>query len=183
MGEDIVTNKLTNNDVRVVGVVVSIPMLHHSTHGEDFYEFKIEVPRLNKGVHDTIKIEVSDRVFDISKLEIGNTVSVVGQFRSFNEYNSDMDRMTLRLFVFVKDIVILEEADTFVNRLYNKSDYIPCVVWGRNSKYVANMVVGDEIEIQGRIQSRKYNKSLDDGSIIEREVYEVSVINVSKVEG
>ena len=45
------------------------------------------------------------------------------------------------------------------------------------------MVVGDEIEIQGRIQSRKYNKSLDDGSIIEREVYEVSVINVSKVEG
>ena len=56
------------------------------------------------------------------------------------------------------------------------------IVTGRNSKYVANMVVGDEIEIQGRIQSRKYNKSLDDGSIIEREVYEVSVINVSKVE-
>jgi single-strand binding protein/primosomal replication protein n len=214
MSEDIVTNKLTNNDVRVVGVVVSKPMLHHSTHGEDFYEFKIEVPRLNKGVHDTIKIEVSDRVFDVSRLEVDSIVSVVGQFRSFNEYNSEMDRMTLRLFVFVKDIEILEEDDAFdneitlrgfickevvhrktpsgreisdvilsVNRLYNKSDYIPCVVWGRNSKYVANMVVGDEIEIQGRIQSRKYNKSLDDGSIIEREVYEVSVINVSKVEG
>ena len=160
MSEDIVTNKLTNNDVRVVGVVVSKPMLHHSTHGEDFYEFKIEVPRLNKGVHDTIKIEVSDRVFDVSRLEVDSIVSVVGQFRSFNEYNSEMDRMTLRLFVFVKDIEILEEADAFdneitlrgfickevvhrktpsgreisdvilsVNRLYNKSDYIPCVVW------------------------------------------------------
>ena len=192
MSEDIVTNKLTNNDVKVVGVVVSKPVLHHSTHGEDFYEFKIEVPRLNKGVHDI--------------------VSVNGQFRSFNEYNSEMDRMTLRLFVFVKDIEILDSAKDFdneitlrgfickdvvhrktpsgreisdvilsVNRLYNKSDYIPCVVWGRNSKYVANMVVGDEIEIQGRIQSRKYNKVLSDGSVIEREVYEVSVINVSKV--
>ena len=66
-----------------------------------------------------------------------------------------------------------------VNRSYNKSDYIPCIAWGRNARYISNMGVGDNIKIYGRIQSRVYQKRQDNGETQEKTAYEVSV---SKVE-
>ena len=66
-----------------------------------------------------------------------------------------------------------------VNRSYNKSDYIPCIAWGRNARYIANMAVGDNIKIYGRIQSRVYQKRQENGDTQEKTAYEVSV---SKVE-
>ncbi len=66
-----------------------------------------------------------------------------------------------------------------VNRPYNKSDYIPCIVWGRNARYAADCVVSDAVEIAGRIQSREYLKRLKDETLESRIAYEVSV---SKIE-
>ena len=62
-----------------------------------------------------------------------------------------------------------------VNRAYNKSDYIPCIAWGRNARYASNFEVGDNIKIWGRIQSRKYQKKLSDGIVEDRIAYEVSI--------
>ena len=62
-----------------------------------------------------------------------------------------------------------------VNRSYNKSDYIPCITWGRNARFGAKLVVGDNIRIWGRMQSRIYQKKQEDGSAIEKTAFEVSV--------
>lgn len=62
-----------------------------------------------------------------------------------------------------------------VNRSYNKSDYIPCITWGRNARFGAKLTVGDNIRIWGRMQSRIYQKKQDDGSVVEKTAFEVSV--------
>lgn len=69
-----------------------------------------------------------------------------------------------------------------VNRAYNKSDYIPCILWGRSARYVKDLPVGTKVSMWGRIQSRVYNKAAEDGSVEERVAYEFSV-NRFKVEG
>ena len=66
-----------------------------------------------------------------------------------------------------------------VNRAYNKSDYIPCIAWGRNARYVNTLSVGDHIVLSGRIQSREYVKMLPDGTQETRTAYEVSVSRLS----
>ena len=65
-----------------------------------------------------------------------------------------------------------------VNRNYGKSDYIPCIAWGRNARFVRDLGIGEKLEMQGRIQSRKYQKKLDDGSFETRVAYEISVSSV-----
>ena len=62
-----------------------------------------------------------------------------------------------------------------VNRAYNKSDYIPCIAWGRNARFSSALEVGENIKIWGRIQSRDYQKKLDETNIITKTAYEVSI--------
>ena len=62
-----------------------------------------------------------------------------------------------------------------VNRAYNKSDYIPCIAWGRNARFCQSIEVGQNVKVFGRIQSRQYEKKLDDGTSEIRRAYEVSV--------
>ncbi|HPD01674.1 MAG TPA: single-stranded DNA-binding protein [Acetivibrio sp.] len=62
-----------------------------------------------------------------------------------------------------------------VNRPYNKSDYIPCICWGRNARYASGLEIGDNIKIWGRIQSREYQKKQENGEVITKMAYEVSV--------
>ena len=66
-----------------------------------------------------------------------------------------------------------------VNRTYNKSDYIPCILWGRNAKYASSLVVGEKIKIIGRIQSREYQKKISDNEFITKTAYEVSVSKIT----
>ena len=69
-----------------------------------------------------------------------------------------------------------------VNRSYNRSDYIPCVVWGRNARYAGTLPVGARVMVQGRIQSRSYIKKLPDGTAEERMAFEMSVHGLQLVE-
>jgi len=62
-----------------------------------------------------------------------------------------------------------------VNRAYNKSDYIPCIAWGRNARFCENVPVGTEVRIVGRVQSREYEKKYEDGTVEKKVAYEVSV--------
>lgn len=68
-----------------------------------------------------------------------------------------------------------------VNRMYNKSDYIPCITWGRNARYAKNIEVGNRLKIWGRIQSRKYEKKFPDGQVVEKIAYEVSISKLTRV--
>ncbi|MDR3239752.1 MAG: single-stranded DNA-binding protein [Clostridiales bacterium] len=65
-----------------------------------------------------------------------------------------------------------------VNRSYNKSDYIPCIAWGRNARFAGRLKIGDRICIYGRMQSRGYQKKKDDGQILEKIAYEVSIAKI-----
>ena len=68
-----------------------------------------------------------------------------------------------------------------VNRAYSKSDYIPCIAWGRTARYCENMEVGTEVKIVGRVQSRQYEKKHEDGTIESKVAYEVSVASLEVI--
>ena len=68
-----------------------------------------------------------------------------------------------------------------VNRAYNKSDYIPTIAWGRNSRFCQNLEVGDNIKVWGRLQSREYQKKLSDTEVIKKVAYEVSISKMERV--
>jgi single-stranded DNA-binding protein len=198
-----------NNQVLVAGKVDSPPAFAHEIYGEGFYNFTLAVPRLS-GYTDLLPITVSERLVDIGKLSVGTEVVVKGQFRSYNKYLDGKNRLVLTVFakdITMKDEEIKnpnqiyldgyickppvyrttplnrEIADVLlaVNRPYNKSDYIPVIMWGRNARFSQNLVVGQRIRIWGRIQSRPYQKKLSNGEIQDRVAYEVSVSKLQLV--
>lgn len=69
-----------------------------------------------------------------------------------------------------------------VNRSYGKSDYIPCIAWGRNAKFTSKLSVGEHVEIWGRMQSREYHKKLDDGEIVLKKAYEISISKINVID-
>lgn len=203
-----------NNTAELTGEIVSNFIFNHTCNGENFYKTYLKVSRKSENF-DTIPIMVSDRLFDvnIAKDCIGLVATAAGQFRSHNAY--DGRKNTLELFMFATEFYLgtTEEDLNFaylngfickkpvhrttpanreitdlliaVNRSYGKSDYIPCIVWGRNARYASKLSVGTKVKLEGRIQSREYLKKLDDEAYETRTAYEVSVskIGVLKSEG
>ena len=208
------TNYLENNYLTLVGKVTGEKKFSHEIYGESFYVFNLEIPRLS-GNSDIIPITVSERLIKEDTLVEGKKLLVKGQFRSYNSYENEKNRLILT--VFAKDIIEVEEnneeeenemvkKDTItnevvlvgyickkpiyrqtpfgreisdlllaVNRAYNKSDYIPCIAWGRNARFCQNLEVGTEVKVVGRVQSRNYEKKHEDGTVETRVAYEVSV--------
>lgn len=192
--------QMNNNQVQLLGKVVSLPEYSHEVFGENFYEFLLSVKRLS-GQEDIIPITVSDRLLIDHSIKINDIVAIDGQFRSYNKLENDKSRLLLT--TFVREFLENETSATLnnieitgyickqpiyrttpfkreicdvlvaVNRAYNKSDYIPCILWGRNARFVQTLSVGDKITIIGRIQSRKYVKVIDEISQ-EKTAYEVS---------
>ena len=215
------TNYLENNYLTLVGKVTGEKRFSHEIYGERFYVFNLEIPRLS-GNSDIIPITVSERLIKEETLQEGHQLLVKGQFRSYNSYENEKNRLILT--VFAKDIVEVEEKeedeenemvkkDTItnevvlvgyickkpiyrqtpfgreisdlllaVNREYNKSDYIPCIAWGRNARFCQNMEVGTEVKIVGRVQSRKYEKKFEDGTSETRIAYEVSISSMEIID-
>ena len=213
-----VTNILENNHLVLIGKVCSEKTFSHEIYGEKFYMFDLEVPRLSKAV-DVIPITVSERLITNIDIEIGKELAIEGQFRSYNSYENEKNRLILT--VFAKDISEVEDeehseeeekkkvsnevtligyvckkpiyrqtpfdreiADILlaVNRAYNKSDYIPCIAWGRNARFCQNIEVGTEVKILGRVQSRKYEKKFEDGTSETRVAYEVSISSMEIID-
>ena len=69
-----------------------------------------------------------------------------------------------------------------VNRAYNKSDYIPCIAWGRNARFSQNLEIGTKVKVVGRVQSREYEKKHEDGTVETKIAYEVSIGSLEIVE-
>nr|DAE66806.1 MAG TPA: Single strand binding protein [Bacteriophage sp.] len=200
-------NEITNNKMKLTGTVVSEPEFSHEVYGEQFFNLFLEVKRIS-GVADIVPLTISERLFNLEDKCTGTVVRVSGQFRSFNKHEENKNRLVLSVFVREIERVVNDydeeneiEIDGFVckdpvyrktplgreiadilfavNRSYGKSDYIPCIVWGRNAVYASGLPVGTHLKITGRIQSRKYTKRYLDGAEEERTAYEVSV---SKIE-
>lgn len=200
-----VGNVIENNVVTISGKVVSEVEYSHEVYGEGFYSFYLEVPRLSDS-SDKISVTFSERLVPKEKLQLGALLEVEGQFRSYNSYKSESNKLVLT--VFAREMVFVEEEKRMknpnqiylngyicknpvyrmtpfgreitdiliaVNRPYNKSDYIPCIAWGRNARYSQNLTIGDNIKIWGRIQSREYQKKLESGDAVTKTAYEVSV--------
>ncbi len=216
------TNYLENNYLTLVGKVTGEKKFSHEIYGERFYIFNLEIPRLS-GTADIIPITISERLINEETLSEGQKLLVKGQFRSYNSYESEKNRLILT--VFAKDVKVISEeeqseeenemvkkdvitnevvlvgyickkpiyrqtpfgreiADILlaVNRAYNKSDYIPCIAWGRNARFCQNLEVGSQIKLVGRVQSRTYEKKHEDGSVETRVAYEVSVGSLEVIE-
>lgn len=194
--------ELMNNRVTITGEIVSEPEYSHEVYSEGFYEFTLSVPRLS-GQVDLLPVTVSERLMDDFPLEVGKSVTVQGQFRSYNKLEDERSKLLLTVFArsisepdrevnpntvelsgyickepmyrttpFKREICDVLIA---VNRAYNKSDYIPCIAWGRNARFVNNLQVGDKISVVGRIQSREYQKLNEQNEIEVRTAYEVSL--------
>ncbi len=211
------TNILENNSLVLVGKITDEKKFSHEIYGEKFYSFNLSVPRLS-GNADIIPITISERLFKEDELVVDKKVRVRGQFRSYNSYEKEKNRLILT--VFAKDVEFLENqeeevtaskdflsnevvlvgyickapiyrqtpfgreiADILlaVNRAYNKSDYIPCIAWGRNARFCSKMDVGTEVRLIGRVQSRNYEKKHEDGTIEPRVAYEVSIASLELV--
>ena len=224
------TNYLENNYLTLVGKVASEKKFSHEIYGERFYSFDLCIPRLS-GSADIIPVTASERLFTDEMLQDGTKLLIKGQFRSYNSYENERNKLILT--VFAKDIEEVKEdeeevetenveetenvdseearkeafkkdyitnevvligyickkpvyrqtpfgreiADLLlaVNRAYNKSDYIPSIAWGRNARFCQNLEVGTEVKIVGRVQSRNYEKKLEDGTVLKKVAYEVSI--------
>jgi len=202
-------NNEKNNRVYLTGEIVSDATFSHEVYGEGFYEFFVRVMRLS-GQADILPVTVSERLISGGELEKGKPITAIGQFRSYNKIENGRSRLMLT--VFVRELIeedpdknpnnILlsgyickppvyrttpfnrEIADVLVavNRAYNKSDYIPCIAWGRNARFVKSLSVGDRIAVSGRIQSREYQKKLSETESKTMTAYEVSVSKLAAFE-
>ncbi len=195
------------NYARIAGRVMCEPVKSHEIDGETFYEFMVEVDRLSEN-KDTLPVTISERTLLSEKIEVGDFVEVTGEYRSYNKLFGEKSKLILNVFAkdfkrvteaakpineikltgfickepiyrktpFEKEICDLLLA---VNRVsYHKSDYIPCILWGRNARFLANQNIGCKVELSGRIQSREYNKVVD-GVSTKNVAYEVSCQTVS----
>lgn len=196
---------IENNQVTIMGEVVSEFTFSHEVFGEGFYMVEVLVRRLSNS-DDRIPLMVSERLIDVTQDYRGEYIMVNGQFRSYNRHEEDRNRLVLS--VFAREISFVEEeldgaktnnilldgyickapvyrktplgreiADLLlaVNRPYGKSDYIPCICWGRNARYASSFEVGEHVQVLGRIQSREYVKKLSEVETEKRIAYEVSV--------
>ena len=203
---------IENNQVTVMGEIVSDFCFSHEIFGEGFYLVDMAVKRLSER-YDVIPLMVSERLIDVNADYKGMYVCVNGQFRSYNRHEERKNRLVLS--VFAREIDFIEEleesaktnqiyldgyickepiyrktplgreiADVLlaVNRPYGKSDYIPCICWGRNARYANNFKVGERCAVWGRIQSREYMKKLSENEVEKRVAFEVSVSKLELLE-
>ena len=199
---------MESNVAELCGVVLSELRFSHKTYGEIFYTFVLGIER-RSGYIDEINIMVSERlIFDNPPRE-GDFVEIKGQIRTYNEIVDEKNKLNVVVFAkemyqsenfgYNENYIYLEgflckeplkrtsplgreicDMMLAVNRMYNKSDYIPCIAWGRNAGYAEKLGVGTKLALEGRIQSREYKKKLDDGTAEMRKAFEVSVVKLEE---
>ncbi len=201
---------INNNSVIVIGKIESECIFDHEVYGEGFYTFTVSANRLSDN-NDKLPITISERLISKDLIVPGKYVRINGQLRSYNNFTDKKNRLILTVFVreielfdetpegnpniielngfickepiyrvtpFGREITDVLIA---VNRAYKKSDYIPCIAWGRNARFCENIEVGTEVKIVGRVQSRTYEKKYEDGTSETKIAYEVSISSLEIV--
>ena len=206
-----VTNYSQNNYIMLVGKITSEKKFSHEIYGESFFNFDLEIPRLSGisdiipitiserlianfdlSLGKQVVIEGQFRsynTYEDSKSRLILTVFV----KEIREKGEDEEIKVpnevqlvghiCRKPIYRKTPFGREIADILVavNRAYNKSDYIPCITWGRNARFCENMQIGTELRLVGRVQSRPYEKKHEDGTVEQRTAYEVSISSLEFV--
>lgn len=206
--ESIEEKGMETNSAVLVGVVLSPPIISHKSYGETFYNFSMGIDRkssfrdiiqiivserliwnIDFGPGDNIEVLGQIRTYN-EEQEGRNKLNVVIFAREFKLCSADApvsyeNKIYLEGFLCKKPIGRIsplgrEICDIMlaVNRMYNKSDYIPCIAWGRNAGYASNLDVGTKIAITGRIQSREYRKRDEEGNVTVKTAYEVSILKL-----
>ena len=193
----------TGNSIHLRGEICQSLQFGHELFGEQFYVTTLRVPRLS-GAEDFLPVTLSERLLIDEPLTVGSQLCLDGQLRSYNKVIEGSGRLLITAFAqrllnceedeenpnrvqltgalckppsyrttpFGREIADLMLA---VNRSYGKSDYIPCITWGRTARYAANLKIGDRVQLVGRFQSRAYQKQMPDGTALNKVAYEVSV--------
>ena len=203
---------IENNRVSVTGEIASEFTFSHEVFGEGFYTVDMAVNRLSDQmdtiplmISDRLLDVKADYRGQIAMVTgqfrsynrhdgVKNRLVLSVFAREIDFVDSDTNHTkTNRIFldgyickqpIYRKTSLGREIADLLVavNRPYGKSDYIPCIVWGRNARYASNLDIGDRLHIRGRVQSREYTKKLSEGECEKRMAYEVSVSEITRVE-
>ena len=194
-----------NNRIIAAGRLEGAPVLSHEVMNEPFYTGTLAVRRLS-GAVDRLPGTLPGKLMACVPAAEGQLLTVSGQVRSYNKVVDGAGRLMVTLFV--QSLSEARESDTLnkvtlvgalckppiyrstpfgreicdmmlaVNRAFGKSDYIPCIAWGRNAQYAARFGVGEKICLTGRLQSREYQKLMDNGEYITRSAYEVSAFTL-----
>lgn len=201
-------NAMETNRVELSGMIITEPEFSHKSYGESFFQFALAVER-KSGYRDEIQVIVSDRLMAMEHFYVGGRVCVLGQIRTYNEFVNGKNKLSVVVFAREvtdecdcmgdENIVELEgyickepikrvsplgreicDVMLAVNRMYNKSDYIPCIAWGRNAVYAGGLSVGSRLAITGRMQSREYRKKDAEGNVEIKVAYEVSILKIEE---
>jgi Single-stranded DNA-binding protein len=198
---------MINNKVKLIGTVSSNFTYDHTVKNEKFFKFFLSIERTSGNI-DIIPVVVSSKIIDTKKDLTGYAIEVTGSFRSYDENVNGVHKVLLYVFAdyikFTEDVdrneIVLDGyicrepiyrttplgrqlTDTCiaVNRPFSKSDYLPVIFWSRNAVEVSNYPTGTHIAIKGRLQSRQYNKIIN--NIQEpRIAYEVSASEVEVID-
>lgn len=195
----------------IAGTVATEPQFSHEVYEEMFYTFMLDVPRLSEAMDTiritvsekflaTLRLEIGMHVMIKGQFRSYNNFTNVGNRLILTVFVRDIElldengksgnansiylngyickRPVYRTTPFGREIADILIA---VNRSYNKSDYIPCIAWGRNAKYAETLSVGDNVIIKGRIQSREYQKKISETEVENKTAYEVSVSKLENV--
>ena len=194
------------NHVELCGGVLTAPEPSHTNHGESFYRFLLSVPRLS-GLNDELPVLVRESLLP-ADLSPGDTVTLLGQLRSFNNRSGVGSRLVLTVYaldiqpgtgdacnqifltgslckppVFRRTPLGRSICDLMlaVSRRYGRADYLPVITWGQLAVQASRLTVGDPVALEGRVQSRVYRKVTEEGTQ-ERVAYEVSVMHLLETE-
>lgn len=208
----VTTKLIDNNNIIISGEVVSEAVFNHEVFGEKFYLVSLMVKRLSDTsdiiplmVSDRLVdlsaleqgklVSVQGQLRSYNKHEETRNRLILSVFARNIEFveedesadkcnNIVLDGYVCKQPVYRKTPLGREICDILVavNRPYGKSDYIPCICWGRNARFAEGFNVGDRIKVNGRLQSRTYTKKIDENTTEEKTAYEVSVSKIEIVE-
>ena len=200
---------MESNIAELCGIVMSELEFSHKTYGEVFYTFVLGVQR-RSGYVDEINVMVSERLIYDNPPRRNQFLEIKGQIRTYNEMAGGKNKLNVVVFAreiylcedfgYYENYIYLEgflckipirrtsplgrdicDMMVAVNRMYNKSDYIPCIAWGRNAGYGEQLAVGTRLLLEGRLQSREYKKKLEDGTVETRKAFEVSILKMEEI--
>ena len=194
-------NEPIRNDVRLEGLVPEPPVLSHENHGTRFFRCQLSVPRLS-GQEDLLPVLLPEAM--AARIQAGEPLRLRGQLRSFNNRSGVGSRLVLTVYAMELEEPTGEACNhlyltgalckppTFrktplgrsicdlmlaVSRKYGRADYLPVIAWGQLALRTAKLQVGDPLALEGRIQSRPYQKLTDAGPET-RIAYEVSMMHL-----
>lgn len=190
------------NSLQLEGAVVQAPAFSHENHETKFHRLLLQVPRLS-GQMDVLPVLLPE---DLAQdVELGQTLRLYGTLRSFNNKTGVGNRLLLSMLcqtvlpptlspsnhialsgVLCKPPIVRQtplgrsicDLMLAVPRRYGRADYIPAIAWGALSSRLGGLAVGDTVWLEGRLQSRVYQKTVDD-AILTNTAYEVSIMSVN----